>query len=271
MIKSNIKNIIIFLLIVFIIVLFVLIHLSDKQNIYVQKHLNSIHSNKKLLHKEYKSLINEEIKVKYENNIIVIEDFLNPEFYNFLKNQFNDKTFKPINTLLRKASGYDFFKMHELNEYFGFLELYYTNELIDIVSDVIKKPVQRTPLSDSNSCSLLIYSNKGDYINWHKDHSRYHGDRYVVLLTIINENSSHTSLSENEFHYMFNDNEYKLRMKPNTLTIFKGSEIMHKSTSIEENEKRILLSMTFCDICEEKKNLVYFVYEKLKSMVLYKS
>jgi len=270
MIKNVIKNGIIIFLILFIIILFVLIYLSDKQNIYVQKHLNSIHSNKKILHNKYKPLINEEVKVKYENNIIIIEDFLNPEFYDFLKNQFNGKTYKPINTLLRKAAGYDFFTLHDSNEYFGFLELYYTNELIDVLSDVLKKPVQRTPLSDTNSCSLLIYSKKGDYINWHKDHSKYNGDRYVVLLTVINENSSSTNLSENEFHYMFNDNEYKIKMKPNTLTIFKGSEIMHKSTSIAENEKRILLSMTFCDICEEKKNLMYFVYEKLKGMILYK-
>lgn len=270
MIKNAIKNAVILFLVVFIIILFVLIYLSDQQNIYVQKHLNEIHSNKKILYKKYNPMINKELKIKYENNIIMIEDFLNIDYYNFLKNQFNGKTYKPINSLLRKASGYDFFSLHDSNEYFGFLELYYSNELLDVVSDVLKKPVQRTSLGDENSCSLLIYSKKGDYINWHKDHSKYNGDRYVVLLTIINENSDKSDLSQNEFHYMFNGNEYKIKMKPNSLVIFKGSEIMHKSTSINENEMRILLSMTMCDVCEEKKNLMYFIYEKIKRMILYK-
>jgi hypothetical protein len=211
------------------------------------------------------------MNVKHINNIIIIEDFLNIEYYNFLKNQFNGKTYKSINTLLRKASGYDFFKLHDqTSEYFGFLELYYSNELLDVISDVLNKPVQRTPLSDPNSCSLLIYTNSGDGLSWHLDYSRYNAERYVVLLTIVNENSDKNDLSQNEFHYMYEGKEYKIKMKVNTLTIFKGSEIMHKATPIADNEKRILLSFTLCNICEEKKNLMYFIYEKLKSMILYK-
>ena len=59
-------------------------------------------------------------------------------------------------------------------------------------------------------------------------------------------------------------------MKPNTLVIFKGSEIKHKSTSIGKDEKRILLSMVFCDICQEKKNIINYTYEKIKNMIIYK-
>jgi len=66
-----------------------------------------------------------------------------------------------------------------------------------------------------------------------------------------------------------NGKEHTLKMKPNTLVIFKGSEILHKSTSIGENEKRILLSMVFCDVCQEKKNIVSYVYEKVKNAVVY--
>jgi len=54
------------------------------------------------------------------------------------------------------------------------------------------------------------------------------------------------------------------------LLIFKGSEIPHKSTEIGIGEKRILLSMTFCDICQEKKNISYEIYEDVKNNILYK-
>jgi len=151
----------------------------------------------------------------------------------------------------------------------GFLELYYSNKLLDILRDVYKKPIQRTPLSDNNACSLLIYSNKGDHIDWHKDYSLYNGDRYVALYTVLNENKEKNDLSKNEFFYIYDGKTYKLKMQPNSLIIFKGSEIYHKSTSIDNNEKRILLSMTFCDICQEKKNIIQFLYEKIKNGILY--
>jgi hypothetical protein len=58
-------------------------------------------------------------------------------------------------------------------------------------------------------------------------------------------------------------------MKENSLIIFKGSEIMHKSTAIDDDERRILLSMVFCDICQEKKNVFNTIYEKSKNYILY--
>ena len=270
MIKNTIKNVVIFLLVVFIIVLFILIYLSDKQNISVEQHLHKIHSNKKLLKQRFPSFMNPEMKVNHVNNIIVIDDFLNNDYFEFLKNQFNGKKYKPINTLLRKASGFDFFKLHESSEYFGFIELYYSNDFLDIIADILKKPVQRVPLSDRNAASLLLYTNPGDFVNWHIDRHNLNGERYVVLLTVVNENSTKNDLSQNEFHYMFNEQEYKMKMKPNSLVIFKGDEILHKASSIAENETRILLSMTLCTVCEEKRNLAYFIYEQIKSMVLYK-
>ena len=62
---------------------------------------------------------------------------------------------------------------------------------------------------------------------------------------------------------------FYLKMLENSLTIFKGSEILHKSTAIEENQRRILLSMVFCDICQEKKNVFNIIYEKSKNYILY--
>ena len=266
---KNKENIIIIILIIIIMLLLIIFYFFDRKNIEVQKYLKNIHSNTIILKKKYNTFINPKYNIKYENNIIVIEDFLNIQYFNYLKNQFNNKNYESKNVILRKGSGLNFFKLHNNSDYNGFLELYYSIEILNVLYNVINKSIQRTPLSDENSCSLLIYSNKGDYIDWHKDFSNYYGDRYVVLLTLVNENSSKNGLSDNEFYYIYNEREYKLKMKPNTLVIFKGSEILHKSTSINDNEKRILLSMTFCDICQEKKNIINFVYEKLKNTIIY--
>jgi hypothetical protein len=90
-----------------------------------------------------------------------------------------------------------------------------------------------------------------------------------VLLTIVNENSDKNDLSQNVFKYKYKNKVNDLKMNENSLVIFKGSEIMHKSTAIDDNERRILLSMVFCDICQEKKNVFNIIYEKTKNYILY--
>ena len=148
--------------------------------------------------------------------------------------------------------------------------MYYSNHILDFLSKVIKKPVQRISLGDPNACSLLIYSKKGDHINWHYDYSNYYGDRYVVLLTIVNENAAKDGgLSQNIFQYNYEGKVYDLKMKENSLVIFKGSEILHKSSEIDDNERRILLSMVYCDICQEKKNVFNIIYESTKNYIVY--
>jgi hypothetical protein len=85
----------------------------------------------------------------------------------------------------------------------------------------------------------------------------------------VNENKEGDKLSANVFKYTYNEKIHSLKMKENSLVIFKGSEILHKSTPIDEDERRILLSMVFCDICQEKKNVFNIIYEKSKNYILY--
>jgi len=170
---------------------------------------------------------------------------------------------------MRKADGLNFINLHKNNQYLNSLEIYYNNQLNDYISSLVHKPLQRSNSSDINACSLLIYSQEGDHITWHIDNSIYYGDRYVVLLTIMNENNNGNDLSSSIFYYKLNGKTYQLKAKPNSLLIFKGSEIWHKASPIKNGEKRVLLSMTFCDICQEKKNIINYIHDKIKSFVIY--
>ena len=253
-------------ILILIISAIVLIDISDK-NIVVQPYLSDIYSNSESIHND---MINPHYKVKHVNNIIVVDDFLKKDFFMQLREQFDNKHYESKDAIMRKATGVDFFKLHQ-SSYPGILEFFYSSDLISSLSSIIKKPVQRISLSDPNACSLLIYANKGDHIDWHLDYSNYHGDRFVVLLTIVNENSEKDGgLSSNIFKYNYNNVTYELQMKENSIVIFKGSDIFHKATAIDDGERRILLSMVFCDICQEKqKNLVGIIYEKVKNSTLY--
>jgi hypothetical protein len=266
----NFKNINIYLLIIsLLLVIFfitIIVLYVNEKNTNVQYFLYNIY--KKINNKQNGTIINSNYKVKEENNVIIVNDFLSKEYFDNIRKQFDNKVFESRDFMVRKATGINFFNLHKEN-YNGLVELYYSNELLNTISDIIKKPVQRISLADPNACSLLIYANKGDHINWHYDYSSYYGDRFVVLLTIVNENSDKNDLSQNVFKYKYKNKVNDLKMNENSLVIFKGSEIMHKSTAIDDNERRILLSMVFCDICQEKKNVFNIIYEKTKNYILY--
>ena len=254
-----------------ILVLFVSIILffyMNEKNISVQAHLGKIQKNLNLFKQNKTSMVNPGYNVDYINNVIVVNNFLTKEYFGFLKKQFDNKEFVSRDFAFRKATGVNFHELHK-EEYNGLLEMYYSNEVLDIFGEIIKKPVQRIALSDPNACSLLVYTNKGDHIDWHYDYSNFYGDRFVVLYILVNENADKTGMSENIFQYKYNGKVYDLKMKENSVIIFKGSEIMHKSTAINDNERRILLSMVFCDICQEKKNVFNAIYEKSKNYIIY--
>ena len=267
---NNFKNVNIYLLIitVFLVVFFITIIVLyvNEKNTNVQYFLYNIY--KRINSKSNGGIINPNYKVTQENNIIIVNDFLSKDYFDFIRKQFDNKEFESRDFMVRKATGVNFFNLHKEN-YNGLVELYYSNELLNTISDIIKKPVQRISLADPNACSLLIYANKGDHINWHYDYSSYYGDRFVVLLTIVNENADKNNLSQNVFKYKYKNKINDLKMNENSLVIFKGSEILHKSTAIDDDEKRILLSMVFCDICQEKKNVFNIIYEKTKNYILY--
>lgn len=267
---NNFKNINFYLLIITILLVIffitIIVLYVNEKNTKVQYFLYNIY--KRINTKSNVGVINPNYKVTEENNIIIVNDFLSKDYFDYIRKQFDNKVFESRDFMVRKANGVNFFNLHKEN-YNGLVELYYSNELLNTISDIIKKPVQRISLADPNACSLLIYANKGDHINWHYDYSSYYGDRFVVLLTIVNENSEKNDLSQNVFKYKYKNKINDLKMNENSLVIFKGSEILHKSTAIDDNEKRILLSMVFCDICQEKKNVFNIIYEKTKNFILY--
>jgi hypothetical protein len=266
------KNINIYLLISAILLLsFILViiffYLFEK-NIIVQHFLKNIQFKLEKQKEKYISIINKDYIISKSNEIIIVNNFLQNDYFQYIRSQFYNEKYESRDFLVRKASGINFFNLHK-GKYVGILEIYYSNEILTILGNILKKPVQRISLGDPNACSLLMYTNKGDHIDWHVDYSNYYGDRYVVLLTIVNENKTQDNLSDNLFKYNSNGEINNLKMNENSLIIFKGSEILHKSTAIKENERRILLSMVFCDICQEKKNVFNIIYEKSKNYILY--
>jgi hypothetical protein len=126
------------------------------------------------------------------------------------------------------------------------VELYRSQALQGLISDIVKLPVEPTPLRDQSSCSVLFYEKPGDHIGWHYDHNFYKGRHFTVLIPVINRGREHNGLSQARLMVRQNGHERVIPTPPNAMIVFEGSKVRHKVTPIGEGEKRVIWSMTYC-------------------------
>ena len=117
---------------------------------------------------------------------------------------------------------------------------FYENELCQLVSKKINLNLFPTDLNLPTSCSILIYENEGDWINWHYDYNYYNGRFFTVLIPITN-NSTCT-----EFQFQNDKNEIKsVSLSNNNSICFEGNYLYHRASKLCKNEKRVILSCQY--------------------------
>lgn len=123
---------------------------------------------------------------------------------------------------------------------------YQSDDLRRLCSAIIGEAVIPTPINDQSSCSLLFYDRPRDHIGWHYDYNFYNGRHFTVLLPLINRHLHEDRLSSAQLVIQQNEQEVMIPTPPNTLIMFEGARVYHKVTRLEEDELRVILSMTFC-------------------------
>jgi hypothetical protein len=125
--------------------------------------------------------------------------------------------------------------------------LYHSPEFMAVVSGIVGCTVRPTPLYDQNSCSVLMYERPGDHIGWHYDHNFYRGRHFTVLIPIVNIGRQVGERSSAELLARIDGSDRSLPTPPNSLIVFEGAKVLHKVTPIADGERRIILSMTYCE------------------------
>ena len=123
---------------------------------------------------------------------------------------------------------------------------YHARAVQDVIRRLVGAPVRPTPIYDQSSLSLLIYDKPGDHIGWHFDHNFYRGRHFTVLLTLANAGRAARGLSHGVLKARLGAREIEVASPPNTLIVFEGACVRHKVTPIEQGERRLILSMTYC-------------------------
>ncbi|MCB1921175.1 MAG: hypothetical protein KDJ28_14530 [Candidatus Competibacteraceae bacterium] len=126
------------------------------------------------------------------------------------------------------------------------IAFYQSDYLRRLCSAVTGEPVLPTPINDQSSCSLLFYDRPRDHIGWHYDYNFYNGRHFTVLLPLVNRHLQENRLSSAQLVIRRDEQDVMIPTPPNTLILFEGARVFHKVTRLEENELRVILSMTFC-------------------------
>jgi hypothetical protein len=183
----------------------------------------------------------------FGDRFCIVSDFLSPQLFASLQEEIlilaeRDRTCIPTHKKGATIS-YDALRKNAPKT----VSLYRSVQHQKILSEIVGVRIEPTPVRDKSSLSVLIYDRPGDHIGWHYDHNFYQGRHFTVLIGIENTNRDGTALSGAKFLVKKEmGEEIEIPTPPNTLVLFEGAKTLHKITPIDEGERRLMLSMTYC-------------------------
>lgn len=126
------------------------------------------------------------------------------------------------------------------------LGLYRSDALRQFFSRLTKTELLRCPENDPHACALYFYTEPGDHIGFHYDTSYYKGNRYTVLIGLV-ERSEQCRLVARLYQ---NDppreiREIRIPMAPGTAVVFNGDKLWHAVTPLEKGAERIILTLQY--------------------------
>ncbi len=105
--------------------------------------------------------------------------------------------------------------------------------------------LQPCPASDPHACALYFYTEPGDHIGFHYDTSYYRGERFTVLVGLVERSSSRLVCQ------LFKDVlgrepvDLDLKTDPGTLALFNGDKLWHAITPLGDGEERVSLTLEY--------------------------
>jgi len=204
----------------------------------------------------------------FDDRFCIVPDFLPPQLFASLQEEIlrlaeRDRTCVPTHKKGATIS-YDALRKHAPKT----VSLYHSVQHQKVISEIVGAHLEPTPARDNSSLSVLIYDRPGDHIGWHYDHNFYQGRHFTVLIGIENTNRDETALSGAKLLVKKEaGEEIEIPTPPNTLVFFEGAKTLHKITPIDEGERRVMLSMTYCT--DPRNSRVQEVARKIKDTAFF--
>ncbi len=126
-----------------------------------------------------------------------------------------------------------------------FPALYEAPELLDLLSRICGRELQRCPPDDPHTYALYYYTEAGDHIGYHYDTSYYKGARYTVLIGLVDESSCRL-----EYELFHDDPEHEsvagsVALTPGMLVLFNGDRLWHRVSPSAAGDRRVALTLEY--------------------------
>lgn len=101
------------------------------------------------------------------------------------------------------------------------------------------------PDDDPHAYALYFYTEPGDHIGFHYDTSYYKGNRYTVLLGLIDHSTSQLVCQLYKDDPFREPQELRLETPPGSFIVFNGDKLYHAVTPLGEGEERVVLTLQY--------------------------
>lgn len=125
------------------------------------------------------------------------------------------------------------------------VDFYKSQQLTDMVENIVNEKILLCPDSDPHACALYYYTEEGDHIGWHYDSSFYNGKRYTALLGLVDQSSCDLVCELYTKCKGKKTETHKVRLKPGDFVLFNGDRLWHMVTPLGANEERVVMTMEF--------------------------
>ena len=117
--------------------------------------------------------------------------------------------------------------------------------LVNFLRDLCGPELKFCPADDPHAYALYYYTEKGDHISFHYDTSYYKGQRFTVLVGLIDESSCRLE------YELFRDDPLHetvsgaVALRPGTVIVFNGDKVWHRVSPSAAGERRVALTLEY--------------------------
>ena len=155
-----------------------------------------------------------------------------------------------------------------LSEAPAILDLYRSPALRSFLSRLVDAPLMLCPEDDPHACALYFYTEPGDHIGFHFDHSYYKGNRYTVLIGLVEKSQSCRLVARLYQNQPSREiREMRIPMEPGSMVVFNGDKLWHAVTPLEAGGERVILTLQY--VTDQRMGAFKHLFSNLKDAFAY--
>ncbi len=204
-----------------------------------------------------------------QNEFVFLERYLPPEILNQILSEVEavrpkiNRNYVPTH---KKGGSVSYYTLRR--ETPSILALYESPTFKKFLSRLTERDLLCCPEDDPHSCALYFYTEPGDHIGFHYDHSYYKGNRYTVLIGLVERSQSCRLVARlYKGQPSWEIREMRIPMEPGSMVVFNGDKLWHAVTPLEAGGERVILTLQY--VTDQRMGPVKQLFSNMKDAFAY--